>query len=127
MVAAQPQDAVLGRVPGLSGFRSIADYPKAMTLPGLQLGATAVQRLDELHRELAAQGITLGLARAKLSLGRAFDPSWVSQRLAATGLPEFPTLKAAVPAVERHRIGADVDQASQRPAPVGAKAEEHQE
>jgi hypothetical protein len=31
-----------------------------------------VQHLDELHRELVEQGTTLGVARAKLSLGRAF-------------------------------------------------------
>ena len=85
--------------------------------------ATAVQRLDELQSELAAQGITFGVARAKLSLGRAFDPSWLSQRLAATGLRRFPTLKAAVRAFEHHKLGADADQASQRPAPVGAKAD----
>jgi hypothetical protein len=50
-----------------------------------------VQRLDELRSELAAQGITFGVARAKLSLGRAFDPKWVPRRLAATELRRFPT------------------------------------
>jgi hypothetical protein len=30
-------------------------------------------------------------------------------------------LKAAVCAFERHKLGADADQAAQRPAPVGAK------
>jgi MFS superfamily sulfate permease-like transporter len=152
MVASRPKDAVLGRVPGLPGFHSVADYPEAATVPGLLLyrfeanlvffnvdyfserlraeiaasktpvewvivdaspinwiDATAVQCLDELHGELAARGITLGGARAKLSLGRAFDPSWVSQRLAATGLRRFPTLKAAVRAFERHKLGADAD------------------
>jgi sulfate permease, SulP family len=166
MVASRPQDAVLGCVPRLPGFHSVADYPKAMTIPGLLLyrfeanlvsfnidyfserlraaiqasktpvewvivdaspinwiDATAVQRLDGLQSELAARGITLGVARAKLSLGRAFDPSWVSQRLAATGLHRFPTLKAAVRAFERQKLGADADQASQRPAPVGAEAD----
>jgi high affinity sulfate transporter 1 len=166
MVASRPKDAVLGRVPGLPGFHSVADYPEATTMPGLVLyrfeanlvffnvdyfcdrlraaiaasktpvawvvvdaspinwvDATAVQRLDELQSELAAQGITFGVARAKLSLGRAFDLSWVSQRLAATGLRRFPTLKAAVRAFEHHKLGAGADQASQRPAPVGANAE----
>ena len=37
MVASRPQDAVLGRVPGLPGFHSVADYPKATTVPGLLL------------------------------------------------------------------------------------------
>jgi MFS superfamily sulfate permease-like transporter len=166
MVASRPKDAVLGRVPGLPGFHSVADYPQAKTAPGLLIyrfeadlvffnidyfaerlraaiaasatpvewaiidaspinwiDATAVQRLDELHGELAARGIALGVARAKLSLGRAFDPSWVSQRLAATELRRFPTLKAAVRAFKRHKLGADAAQASQGPAPVGAKAD----
>lgn len=35
--AAQPHVAVLGRVPGMSGFHSIADYPEAQTIPGLLL------------------------------------------------------------------------------------------
>ena len=54
------------------------------------IDATALQRLDELHGELAARGITLGVARARLSLGRAFDRRWVSQRLAATGIAQVP-------------------------------------
>lgn len=33
--AAQPHVAVLGRVPGMSGFHNIADYPEAVTIPGL--------------------------------------------------------------------------------------------
>jgi high affinity sulfate transporter 1 len=37
MVASRPQDAVLGRVPGLRGFHSVADYPEATTVPGLLL------------------------------------------------------------------------------------------
>ena len=37
MVASRPKDAVLGRVPGLPGFHSVADYPKATTVPGLLL------------------------------------------------------------------------------------------
>ena len=43
--------------------------------------------------------------RARLSLNRAFNPSWVAQRLAATGLRRFPTLKAAVHAFERRATG----------------------
>jgi high affinity sulfate transporter 1 len=167
MVASRPQDAVLGRVPGLPGFHSIADYPKATTVPGLLLyrfeanlvffnidyfgerlraaiqasktpvewvivdaspinwiDATAVQRLDELHSELAAQGITFGVARAKLSLGRAFDPNWVSQRLGATGLRRFPTVKAAVRAFERHKVGPAAHQAAPPTLPVAPKAAE---
>ena len=55
------------------------------------IDATAVQRLDELQSELAERGLTLGVARAKLSLGRAFDPGRVAQRLASTGSRRFPT------------------------------------
>jgi SulP family sulfate permease len=165
MVVSRPQDAVLGRVPGLRGFHSVADYPKATTVPGLLLyrfeanlvffnidyfserlgaaieasktpvewvivdaspinwiDATAVQHLDDLQSELAAQGITLGVARAKLSLGRAFDRSWVSQRLAATGLRRFPTPKAAVNAFNKHKRGAVADPTA--PRAVGSKANE---
>jgi MFS superfamily sulfate permease-like transporter len=152
MVASRPKDAVLGRVPGLRGFHSMADYPQASTVPGLLIyrfeanlvffnidyfgerlhaaigrsrtkvqwvvvdaspvnwiDATALQRLDELRRELAAQGITLGIARARLSLTRAFNPSWVAQRLPATGLRRFPTLKAAVHAFEHRETGPAAD------------------
>src|SRR3954452_7011751 len=35
--AMRPKDAVLGRLPGLEGFHSIADYPQAETIPGLLL------------------------------------------------------------------------------------------
>jgi high affinity sulfate transporter 1 len=35
--AAQPHVAVLGRVPGMSGFHNIVDYPNAKTIPGLLL------------------------------------------------------------------------------------------
>ena len=34
MVASRPQDAVLGRVRGLPGFHSVADYPEATHRPG---------------------------------------------------------------------------------------------
>jgi high affinity sulfate transporter 1 len=149
MVASRPQDAVLGRVQGLPGFHSVADYPKATTVPGLLLyrfeadlvffnvdyfgerlraairssatpvewvivdaspvnwiDATALQRLDELEIELRTQGITLGVARARRSLGRGFEPRWRARRLANTGMRRFATLKVAVKAFERHRRGA---------------------
>ena len=35
--ASKPHDAVLGRVPGISGFHDITDYPNATTPPGLLL------------------------------------------------------------------------------------------
>jgi high affinity sulfate transporter 1 len=36
-VESRPNDAVLGRVPGLKGFHDVADYPEAKTIPGLLL------------------------------------------------------------------------------------------
>lgn len=35
--SSRPNDAVLGRVPGMKGFHDIADYPRATTIPGLLL------------------------------------------------------------------------------------------
>ncbi len=35
MVISRPPGAVLGHVPGVRGFHSIADYPQARTVPGL--------------------------------------------------------------------------------------------
>jgi SulP family sulfate permease len=149
MVASRPKDAVLGRVPGLPGFHSVADYPSARTVPGLLLyrfeanlvffnvdyfgerlraaidaaktpvewvildaspinwiDATALQHLEEMRSELAAQGIMLGIARARLSLNRAFNPSWVAQQ-APMGFRRFPTLKAALHAFERYKTPDD--------------------
>jgi sulfate permease, SulP family len=163
MVASRPQDAVLGRVPGLRGFHSVADYPQASTVPGLLLyrfeanlvffnieyfgerlraairrsktpvewvvidaspvnwiDATALRHLEELRSELATQGITLGIARARLSLNRAFNPSWVARQFPAMGRRRFPTLKAAVHAFERKAAAGS----TAAPSPVGSKADE---
>jgi high affinity sulfate transporter 1 len=159
VVASRPKDAVLGRVPGLPGFHSVADYPSARTVPGLLLfrfesnlvffnidyfgerlraaiqaakapvdwviidaspvnwiDATALQRLGELRGELAAQGIMFGIARAKLSLNRAFNPSWIAQRPPAMEFRRFPTLKAALHAFERHKTAVDDGQAARSKA-----------
>ena len=35
--AMRPKDAVLGRLPGLQGYQSVADHPQAETVPGLLL------------------------------------------------------------------------------------------
>ena len=37
VVTSRPNDAVLGRVEGMKGFHSLADYPEATTIPGLVL------------------------------------------------------------------------------------------
>ena len=65
--------------------------------------ATAVQRFEELREELAAQGITLGTARAKRQLGSAFVGDWLAERRAATAATAFPTLRAAVEAFAQTR------------------------
>ena len=66
-----------------------------------RIDATALQRLGELREALASRGVTLVVARARLSLNRAFNRSWVARNLPATGLRRFPTLKAAVHGFER--------------------------
>lgn len=58
--------------------------------------ATALQRVDELREQLAAEGITLGFARAKRQLRRAFDPGWLAQRASTEAAIAFPTLRSAV-------------------------------
>lgn len=167
MVASRPKDAVLGRVPKLRGFHSLADYPQASTVPGLLLyrfeanlvffnidyfgerlrtaiqncktpvewvvvdaspvnwiDATALQRLDELRAELAARGIMLGIARARRSLNRAFNPSWVAQRLPAVDLRRFPTLKAAVHAFERRELSSAAGPEARDRSPTAVIADE---
>lgn len=137
----RPGDAVLGRVPGLKGFHSTADYPQATTVPGLLLyrfnanlvffnvdyfcdrlrramrgaaapvdwvvvdlspvnvvDATALQRFDELREQLAAEGVTLGIARAKRQLGHAFDGHWLAARVGRT--VAYPTLRSAIRAFQ---------------------------
>jgi MFS superfamily sulfate permease-like transporter len=37
LAASRPHDAVLGRVPGISGYHNIKDFPNAVTVPGLLL------------------------------------------------------------------------------------------
>jgi SulP family sulfate permease len=167
MVTSRPQDAVLGRVPGLPGFHSVTDYPQAKTLPGLLLyrfeanlvffnvdyfgerlraairaaktpvewavldaspinwiDATALEHLDELRSELAAQGIVFGIARARLSLHRAFNPSWIAQQPDAMKFRRFPTLKSAVHAFERLNAAADAGEPKTNPLRLESETDE---
>ena len=164
MVASRPQDAVLGRVRGLPGFHSVADYPEARTVPGLLLyrfeaalvffnvdhfgarlraairaaktpvewvvldaspinwlDATAVEQLDELRSEFAAQGIVFAIARARLSLNRAFNPSWVAQRRPAAWNFEIPDTEGSGACVRAAQAGAEDVQTAEHPSPVGSK------
>jgi high affinity sulfate transporter 1 len=143
-VAMRPEDAVLGRVPGLSGHHSLSGRPDARTVPGLMLwrfeasivffnadhfaerlkaamraqpepvrwvvvdfstvnvvDATAVARFDELRAELAAQGVKLGAARVRRSIGRAFREAWVRERAGTARGMVFTTLNGAIRAYEK--------------------------
>ena len=53
-----------------------------------------------MREELAARGVTLGLARVKHQLGSAFQARWLEQRRLATATLTFPTLRSAVQAFE---------------------------
>jgi high affinity sulfate transporter 1 len=86
------------------------------------IDATALQRLEELRAQLASRGITLCIARAKRSLARAFNPSWLAQR-SPTEFLRFPTLKTAVHAFERRKLAAAADQAAELLSPIAARSE----
>lgn len=65
------------------------------------LDVTGIQRMMELRRELADQGITLALAHAKRMLAKTFGRRWVDTRLADPGAVRFfPSLRTAVRAYE---------------------------
>lgn len=62
--------------------------------------ATALQRFDELREELARDGITLAVARARHHLGRFFDRDFVERRM-LEHTRNFPSMRAAVAAYEQ--------------------------
>jgi high affinity sulfate transporter 1 len=66
------------------------------------LDVTAIQKINELREELAAQGIVFNHARAKRNLARFFRDDWLQKRGELEFGQEFPTLNAAVHAF-RHR------------------------
>ena len=59
LAASQPHDAVLGRVPGISGFHDVSKYRDAVTLPGLLLyrfdGNVLFFNVDYLKERLMAE------------------------------------------------------------------------
>ena len=61
---------------------------------------TAVQKMDELHAELAARGIVLARARTKLSSARFFSGDWRRQRRLSQSEIDFPTIRAALKAFQ---------------------------
>ena len=81
------------RLRGDQGRQNPVEWVVLDASPINWIDATAVQHLDELRSELAAQGIVFAIARARLSLNRAFNPSWLAQRPAALGFRDS-TMKA---------------------------------
>ena len=56
---------------------------------------TALQKIDELREELAAQGILLATARAKRDSWRFFNPQWGRKRRELHAERRFDTIKSA--------------------------------
>ncbi len=65
------------------------------------LDLTAVQKIDELHEELAAQGIVLARARAKRSRARFFSGEWGKRRDENQSDIDFPTINSALKAFQK--------------------------
>lgn len=63
--------------------------------------ATAVERFDELRAELAAQGVKLGVARVRRSIGQTFRDAWVRERAETARGMVFTTLNGAIRAYEK--------------------------
>jgi len=79
---------------------------------------TAVQQFQELHEELAAEGIVLGTARARGQLSQFFRPSFVSEVRGGYDQYIFPTLRAAVKAFHNRAAPEAVEKASEVGAAV---------
>ncbi|MEJ2007531.1 MAG: SulP family inorganic anion transporter [Acidobacteriota bacterium] len=60
---------------------------------------TALEKLHDLRKELAAQGIVLAYARVKGNLAYFFRPAWVKELHIVA--PMFPTIESAVQAFEQ--------------------------
>jgi len=79
---------------------------------------TAVQQFQELHDELAAEGIVLGIARARGTLSQFFRPSFVSEVRGGYDQYIFPTLRAAVKGFQHREVPEAVEAASEEGAAV---------
>jgi high affinity sulfate transporter 1 len=64
------------------------------------IDASAVERFDELRAELAAQGVKLGAARIRRSIGRSFREAWLRERVDTARGMVFTTLNGAIRAYE---------------------------
>ena len=69
---------------------------------------TALQKLDELREELAAQGIVLATARVKQSLMRFFNYEWGMKQRELHAEYRFHTVKSAVRAFKNRNRGEEV-------------------
>jgi SulP family sulfate permease len=58
--------------------------------------STAIQKIDQLREELAAQGMELAVARKNPNIAKFFVSSWVSARWEFVESRNFPTLKSAI-------------------------------
>ena len=61
---------------------------------------------EQVDKELAARGITLGYAGVRQSVYRTFNTGWLAQQLRGYGIAEYPTLDAATRAFEEQRASA---------------------
>ena len=93
----RPTDAVLGRLPGLRGFHSVADYPEAETLPGLLL--------YRFNANLLFFNVDYFVERLQRAIRRATSPvAWVIVDLSpvsfvdATAVQRFEELRDALAA-----------------------------
>jgi high affinity sulfate transporter 1 len=69
-VGAHPRDEVLGKIKGVKGFHNIADYPEAVTVPGLLL-----YRFDA---DLLFYNIDYFIERIRKAIAEAVEPvQWV--------------------------------------------------
>ncbi len=66
---------------------------------------TALQKIDELREELAAQGIVLATARAKRNLMKSFNHDWGVKRRELHARYHFDTIKSAVRAFNKRVEG----------------------
>jgi high affinity sulfate transporter 1 len=96
-VALRPGDAVLGEVPGLKGFHSTADYPQAVTVPGLLL--------YRFNANLVFFNVDYFCERLRAAVRRAATPvAWVVVDLSpvnvvdATAMQRFDELRAEMAA-----------------------------
>lgn len=77
------------------------------------LDATAVDALEQLHHELAEQGVTLCFARLKARGREIFADTGLTEQIGAERL--YPTVRTAVAAFEEHRAATGSAQGDASP------------